>query len=502
MKTERISIATCYDIDKVFDSDKFIKLRLRLCHDGKNPAGSNFSSDSLKNAADSIKNIPILAYVVASDDKGLDFKAHDMAFEKNILSDEKDDFKLIYKETPIGLIPEDCNYAVEEVDGKLYAFADGYIWKDYSNYAQDIIERDGTKNLSMEAIIDELDEDTDTNEYIVTNFRYKGVTLLGDNIKTGMLNAKATVETFGTDIYEQITKMVTELKFALDNQKKEVINEMNDENKVTTVPEANTGDTATFADNTSTEDTNVSGAVTDNTTAQFDDNSATDATDTQDDTSDDTANFALSHEDIRRFIYCELNKRGIDAWVGDVFDTMFEYKPYGSDENIEFRQNYSVVDDKVVFDGEAETIYLEKLTEAEKAELEATRAGKETELEELRMSVESLKTENLALTEFKQGVEKAQADAARNEVIAKWSTLLANNADFSALTAGDISEFSAEDLDVKCKVIFADANAKFSAETTKPENSIVRFALGDNSDAKENNQPYGGLFAEFGKNNI
>lgn len=490
MKTERISMATCYSIDEKFDSDKFIKLRLKLCHDGENPAGSTFTAESLKDASDSIKNIPILAYVVANDKKGLDFDQHNMAFEKNALSDNDDDFKLVYQETPIGMIPEDCNYELAEEDGRTYAFADGYIWKDYANYAQDIIERDGTKNLSMEAILDEVDINTIDKKYTVTKFRYKGVTLLGDDVRTGMANAKATVETFTADIYERMTQIMTELKFALEAQKKEVNKKMEDATKVIDTPTPNEGGTATFADNTSNTEPVPAANEPDTGVVDTGDTGSTDGTE----------NFALSHDAIRDKIRKTLRSTGVDGWIGDVYDTMFEYHAYGAEENIMFRQNYSIVDDEIVFDGQAEKLYIEKVTEAEKAELEAARAGKETELEELRMSVEALKTENLALAKFKQDTEAAQAAAAREAVIAKWTPVLADNADFSALTSGDMSQFSAEDLEVKCKIIFADANAKFSAEPKKPESNIVRFALGNNNDEKVANEPYGGLFTEFGAN--
>ena len=47
-----------------YDSDKFLKLRIRVMHDGANVNGSRFAVESMRDAEESIKNVPILANVV------------------------------------------------------------------------------------------------------------------------------------------------------------------------------------------------------------------------------------------------------------------------------------------------------------------------------------------------------------------------------------------------------------------------------------------------------
>jgi hypothetical protein len=63
-KLKCILLPITYEIDDSFDSDKFIKLRLRVMHNDVNPNMSDFSDDVVDKAKESIKNIPLLAHVV------------------------------------------------------------------------------------------------------------------------------------------------------------------------------------------------------------------------------------------------------------------------------------------------------------------------------------------------------------------------------------------------------------------------------------------------------
>ena len=150
---QHLSLATTYEVDNTFDSEKFIKMRLRVCHDGVNPNKSSFEVSDMEKAQDSIKNIPILANVIFDENDQPQFGGHDIVLEPNKM--QEGEYKLIYKEVPIGVVPENCNHTIEKFDNKNYAFCDCYIWKDYSNYAQDIVERDKDIKLSMEILVDE-----------------------------------------------------------------------------------------------------------------------------------------------------------------------------------------------------------------------------------------------------------------------------------------------------------------------------------------------------------
>ena len=111
-----------------------------------------------------------------------------MTIEKNKIGDG-DDYRIIYLETPIGLVPETNNYAYEEHDGRNYVFCDAYVWRDYSNYAEDIIERDKEIKLSMEIIVDGYEYDAKEKVLNIIDYRYQGITLLGKDHGTGMIDA-------------------------------------------------------------------------------------------------------------------------------------------------------------------------------------------------------------------------------------------------------------------------------------------------------------------------
>ena len=71
-----------FEVDNSYDSSSFLKLKLKLAHDGKVRKGFNFSKESLENAAPTIINKPILARVVFDSDNKPQFGSHDKHLEK------------------------------------------------------------------------------------------------------------------------------------------------------------------------------------------------------------------------------------------------------------------------------------------------------------------------------------------------------------------------------------------------------------------------------------
>ena len=62
-KLKNINFNVAYDVDKQFDSDKFLKLRMRVCHDGVSPNKTNFTKETMEEANAEIEYIPNLANV-------------------------------------------------------------------------------------------------------------------------------------------------------------------------------------------------------------------------------------------------------------------------------------------------------------------------------------------------------------------------------------------------------------------------------------------------------
>ena len=208
-----LSLATTFEVDKSFDSERFIKMRLRICHDGENPNGSTFDIKDIEKAGASIANTPILANTIVDEDsQTVDLGSHDFHIEKHKLKDGE--YKIIYDELVVGVVPETNNYEISDFNGKKYAFADCYIHRGYSNYFEDYVEENQESKLSMEVIVDNWNYDKACNSYNVTDFRYKGITFLGKSYGTGMLEAKAEVVNF--DNKQNLFTLLSDLKSEIE----------------------------------------------------------------------------------------------------------------------------------------------------------------------------------------------------------------------------------------------------------------------------------------------
>lgn len=207
---KNLTLPLTYEVDPSFDSDRFIKLRLRFIHDGLNPNQSFFSTEVMEGAKPSLANIPILAHVVVDSDGNIDHGSHDMHIEQDLIDDKK--YRVIYDEQPIGVVPETNNYEVSDYNGRKYAYTDAYLWVGYCGYSEDIVKRDTEVKLSIEIDVLSYVYDSKADIYNITDFVYKGITLLGQSVGTGMVDARATTETFADTSKEKLFALMTELK--------------------------------------------------------------------------------------------------------------------------------------------------------------------------------------------------------------------------------------------------------------------------------------------------
>lgn len=225
-----------FAVDNSFDSERFIKVRLKLLHTVANKKGSNFTLDAVKDAEKTLSNIPILANVVNKNTKKQDFGSHDTHIEVDYNGRKR----LIYDEVPIGLIPTESNYELKKEGSRHYVYVDGYIWKGYSNYAEDIVKDRKKFALSIETRFKETNYNSKTKQVDVKKFIYKGVTLLGKNINPGMYNAggniEANDENFDDVSYkEQMLVIMEQLKDVIESFNKHIDKEggkdLEEENK-------------------------------------------------------------------------------------------------------------------------------------------------------------------------------------------------------------------------------------------------------------------------------
>lgn len=186
-----------YELEMLEDS-RFSRLKMYIVHDKLNNNKSTMDISVIKDAEDSLINIPILANIIEADE---DFGEHDMEY------DEEED-RIEFIEKPIGLIPAvNHNYHYEDIDGKTYAVVYGYIWNIYAQDAASIINRDKDIKLSVEMLIDDSKYDEKTKILDIKKFRYTGITLLGKKYETGMVNAHALLQTFAKTSEDSATHL-------------------------------------------------------------------------------------------------------------------------------------------------------------------------------------------------------------------------------------------------------------------------------------------------------
>lgn len=206
------------------EDSNLMKVKIVVMHEKRNRNGTSFSVESMRDAEDTIKNTPILAYVLRDTDGEIsDFDEHNM---ETRIKDSNDGFvvETYYQEKPIGVIPESCNPRYEEINGVQHFVVDGYIWKTYSNGSYKLLNE--TKGLSMEVeILDGQFNEVD-DVYDITKFRYLGVTCLGDHVEQGM-NGTASISRYSVsadykdalaDIYKEIYSLERKEDKPLENE--------------------------------------------------------------------------------------------------------------------------------------------------------------------------------------------------------------------------------------------------------------------------------------------
>ena len=202
-----------------FQDERFTKVRVKVMHSGLNLNNSNFSDEAIGKASPSLRNIPLLAFVKKTDGSGeADFAGHEFEFKIT-----EDGIKYVYLGRPIGMIPETNNYSYEEdEEGVKFVSADAYIWNQYANEAMDIIQRDGSKSVSMEISVDNFEVDDKAGVMDITDFKYTGVAILGDDVQPAMRNARLDLASFSFDgLGDFMATFAKEIKETLDHEKSE-----------------------------------------------------------------------------------------------------------------------------------------------------------------------------------------------------------------------------------------------------------------------------------------
>jgi hypothetical protein len=506
-----------YSIDKTFDSDQFLKLRLRVCHDGESPNKTFFTKETMAEANKSLEYIPILAHTYVDEETGKPvIGSHDMHIEEDKLNEGES--RIIYDEIPIGVIPSlaDNNCAIEEYNGLNYTYVDGYVWRDYANYAEQLIEDAENNKISMEIDFseDSLSYDAANERYNIASYRYRGVTMLNEKLGTGMKDALATTTNFSANdgIKEKMIVLMEELQKCLreydtnDSDEKGVekdmkLNELLEKYGLSVedldFEYENLDDEALgaafedYANRHMESDENSDDNEDSDNDEGSDDDEASEGDNSEGDEGSTGAfseseneplvcSFRISHDDTRYGLQSLLNAMCDESHfysVLAVYDKYFYYCDYFSGDA--FKQAYKVRKDVVSFSGDPEPVFTEFVTQAERDELE------------------KLRKDYAELKEFKENVEASELKDKKDAIFAREEySVLAEDEAFKTLQT-DAINFSVEEVETKAKAIFADYVIKageFSAKKDDKKSKTLGFNFGKNSGKSK--KPYGDLFPD------
>ncbi len=483
---DRNNFPISFSIDKTFDSDQFLKLRFRLCHDGESPNKTFFTKETMAEANKSLEYIPILAHVYVDEETGKPIiGAHDMHIEEDKLNEGE--ARLIYDETPIGVIPSlaDNDCTIEEYNGLNYTMVSGYIWRDYANYAEQLIEGAGDNKISMEIDFsdDSLSYDAANERYNISAYRYRGVTILNESLGTGMKDAMATTTNFSAneDVKSKMLVLMEELQKCLreynanDSEQKGGNVNMENEEVVETVVEESI---------TETVEEVVEEPVEETVTEEMEETPVEEETPATEEFVENepealVCTFRISHDDTRYGLQSLLNAMCDESHfysVIAVYDKYFYYCDYFSGDA--YKQNYKIRRDVVSFVDDPIPVFTEFVTQEERDELE------------------KLRKDYAILVEFKDNYDAAELKAKKDAIFAReeYSSIVETKA-FKKLIE-DSANYTLEECEQKANSILEDCNdyiANFAAQ----DNSIKKpKTLGLNFNAKPSKKKtaYGGLF--------
>ena len=523
---------------------RFIDVIIDVMHTGANLNKTSFTKDAINKAVPTIRNTPILGYVVDElDEEDKDFKGH----EHELRITDKD-VEYVYAGQAYGVIPESCNprWIVKD-DGtgieREYLRVDGLIWTKFSDPV-DIFTRDGTKNHSVE-LTDMACGPADKNGNVpVGSFKFDGCCILSTtdpSIKPAMTGSCVTANFSVEDITAQIRDRLYEYQAIQQNYTAQNDNPSDEEKGDTTpmneneiktpgveenrVPAENTVTPTEPAGNDATSPNE--NTVTEPTAAPAEENVAPTTepepapvepagTENTAPTENETAagaEFTLSANQLRDEIYNALLKVQVPSrwdpdcmipkyWLTDILDSEVIVTDSGTYQLMGIP--YSMNGDNVVLD--YVNIKRKKVTYEDWDEgdvmpglitMFSTLTDKLVELSDsFTKAANEVSEIKPKLEAYQQAEEKAAAaadKAKRDELFSIMDEKLGADTEYIALKENN--EISYSDLETKCYALVGRKSAEFSYVPNKNNKKTVRFGVGGTQNGSD--VAYGGLIEHY-----
>lgn len=524
---------------------RFIDVSIDVMHTGANLNKTSFTKDAINKAVPTIRNTPILGYVVDElDEKDKDFKGH----EHELRITDKD-VKYVYAGQAYGVIPESCNprWIVKD-DGtgieREYLRVDGLIWTKFSDPV-DIFTRDGTKNHSVE-LTDMTCGPADKNGNVpVGSFKFDGCCILSTtdpSIKPAMTGSCVTANFSVEDITAQIRDRLYEYQAIQQNYTAQNDNPSDEEKGDTTPMNENEIKTSGVEENQVPAENTVAptepagndttppneNTVTEPTTAPAEKNVApttepepapvepagTENTAPTEKEPAAGAEFTLSANQLRDEIYNALLKVQVPSrwdpdcmipkyWLTDILDSEVIVTDSGTYQLMGIP--YSMNGDNVVLEYEnikRKKVVYEDWDNGDVMPGLITMFSTLTDkLVELSDSYTKAANEVSEIKPKLEAYQQAEAEAAataekakRDELFSIMDEKLGANAEYTALKEN--TEITYAELETKCYALVGRQSAEFSYVPTTNNKGTVRFGVGGTQNGSDN-PVYGGLMKHY-----
>ena len=525
---------------------RFIDVSIDVMHTGTNLNKTSFTKDAINKAVPTIRNTPILGYVVDElDEEDKDFKGH----EHELRITDKD-VKYVYAGQAYGVIPESCNprWIVKD-DGtgieREYLRVDGLIWTKFSDPV-DIFTRDGTKNHSVE-LTDMACGPADKNGNVpVGSFKFDGCCILSTtdpSIKPAMTGSCVTANFSVEDITAQIRDRLYEYQAIQQNYTAQNDNPSDEEKGDTTPMNENEKNPAMTenavaegavenpeietpaAENTATK-TESEAAPAENAAPEEGAENATtevpaeNTAPAEEGESAASSEFTLTTEQLLNEISGALGAYKIpSSWDPENMVPRYWMNEVQGDEVIVIDCTtynlmgipYSMNGDNVVLDVEnakRKKVTFEDWDEGEVlpgmsaafteitntvAEMNAKISDLTKEFTEASETIAEMKPKLEAYEKAEADAKAAEMEAKRNALFATFDDKLGADAEYIALKEN--KEISYSDLETKCYALVGRKSAEFSYVPNKNNKGTVRFGVGGTQNGSD--VAYGGLIEHY-----
>lgn len=518
---------------------RFIDVSIDVMHTGANLNKTSFTKDAINKAVPTIRNTPILGYVVDElDEEDKDFKGH----EHELRITDKD-VKYVYAGQAYGVIPESCNprWIVKD-DGtgieREYLRVDGLIWTKFSDPV-DIFTRDGTKNHSVE-LTDMACGPADKNGNVpVGSFKFDGCCILSTtdpSIKPAVTGSCVTANFSVEDITAQIRDRLYEYQAIQQNYTAQNDNPSDEEKGDTTPMNENEKNPAMTenavaegavenpeietpaAENTATK-TESEAAPAENAAPEEGAENATtevpaeNTAPAEEDEPAASSEFTLTANQLRDEVYNALLKVQVPSrwdnecmipkyWLTDIQGSEVIVTDSGTYQLMGIP--YSMNGDNVVLEYEnikrKKVIYEDWDNGDVMPGLITMFSTLTDKLVELSDSFTKAANEVSEIKPKLEAYEKAEADAKAAEMEAKRNALFATfdeklGADAEYIALKENKEISYSDLETKCYALVGRKSAEFSYVPNKNNKGTVRFGVGGTQNGSD--VAYGGLIEHY-----